>query len=172
VRAHPELESIEFNPQRTDERRHSICSPDSHNASTTNSSAETCNHARTAQHTHTQHARTHARTHHRTPDMTIGRALIVRDWAYDLYRWHFWGSDWAHGDSLLFILTSAQVRVGLLLPLPSCFLVPRAQALARSSSPHYFLAPCYPPDHTDHVRLRDATRDPAALLLQIHRSLR
>lgn len=23
--------------------------------------------------------------------------------------WHFWGSDWAHGDSLLFILTSAQI---------------------------------------------------------------
>ncbi|ELR19728.1 carrier superfamily protein [Acanthamoeba castellanii str. Neff] len=42
-------------------------------------------------------------------DMTLGRALIVRDWAYDLYRWHFWGSDWAHGDSLLFILTSAQI---------------------------------------------------------------
>jgi hypothetical protein len=24
-------------------------------------------------------------------------------------RWHFWGSNWAHGDSLLFILTSAQI---------------------------------------------------------------
>ena len=23
--------------------------------------------------------------------------------------WHFWGSDWAHGDSLLFVLSSAQV---------------------------------------------------------------
>ncbi len=25
-------------------------------------------------------------------------------------RWHFWGSDWAYGDALLFALSSAQVR--------------------------------------------------------------
>ena len=24
-------------------------------------------------------------------------------------RWHFWGSDWRHGDTLLFALSSAQV---------------------------------------------------------------
>ena len=28
-------------------------------------------------------------------------------------RWHFWGSTWPHGDTLLFALSSAQVGKGL-----------------------------------------------------------
>lgn len=29
--------------------------------------------------------------------------------------WHFWGSSWAHGDALLFIITSAQVMYGYVM---------------------------------------------------------
>jgi len=50
-------------------------------------------------------------------------------------RWHFWGSTWPHGDTLLFALSSAQVRESESFQVAHENLAPHpAQDLIRSAS--------------------------------------